>query len=58
MSWILDQMVQIWGNNASWSLDKNNNPHEAGFLKLDCSKASKTVMESKMGFKIHFRIDY
>jgi len=40
VSWILDQMVTSWGNNASWSLDKNNNPHEAGFLKLDCSKAS------------------
>ena len=41
VSWILDQMVTHWGTNASWSLDKNNNPHEAGFLKLDCSKACK-----------------
>ena len=39
VSWVLDEMVTHWGNNASWSLDKNNNPHEAGFLKLDCSKA-------------------
>ena len=39
VSWILDKMVTYWGNNASWNLDKNNNPHEAGFLKLDCSKA-------------------
>lgn len=30
-------------NNASWSLDKNNNPHEAGFLKLHCSKASNRL---------------
>ena len=43
VSWILDQMVISWGNNASWSLDKNNNPHEAGFLKLDCSKASNRL---------------
>jgi len=43
VSWILDQMVTSWGNNASWSLDKNNNPHEAGFLKLDCSKASNRL---------------
>jgi len=43
VSWILDQMVKVWGNNASWSLDKNNNPHEAGFLKLDCSKASQKL---------------
>ena len=40
VSWILDQMVTFWGNNASWILDKKNNPHEAGFLKLDCSKAA------------------
>ena len=43
VSWILDEMVLRWGNNASWSLDKNNNPHEAGFLKLDCSKASNRL---------------
>ena len=39
VKWILDQLVNYWGTNASWTLDKNNNPHEAGFLKLDCSKA-------------------
>lgn len=43
VNWILDQMVTLWGNNASWRLDKNNNPHEAGFLKLDCSKASNRL---------------
>ena len=40
VSWILDRMVTNWGNGASWELDKNNNPHEAGYLKLDCSKAA------------------
>jgi CDP-glucose 4,6-dehydratase len=43
VNWILDNMVKFWGNNASWNLDKNNNPHEAGFLKLDCSKASNRL---------------
>ena len=43
VSWILDEMVKNWGKNASWSLDKSNNPHEAGFLKLDCSKAHKRL---------------
>ena len=43
VSWILDQMVKGWGNKASWSIDKNNNPHEARFLKLDCSKASQKL---------------
>ena len=40
VQWILDKMVPMWGEGASWELDKNNNPHEAGFLKLDCSKAA------------------
>jgi len=40
VGWILDKMVEKWGLGASWELDKNNNPHEAGYLKLDCSKAA------------------
>jgi CDP-glucose 4,6-dehydratase len=40
VGWILEQMVEQWGGSASWELDKNNNPHEAGYLKLDCSKAA------------------
>ncbi|MFT6137618.1 MAG: CDP-glucose 4,6-dehydratase [Cyclobacteriaceae bacterium] len=41
--WILDKMVAKWGDGATWELDKNNNPHEAGFLKLDCSKAANRL---------------
>ena len=40
VSWILDKMVTKWGKGATWSLDNNDNPHEAGYLKLDCSKAA------------------
>lgn len=43
VSWILDKMVMAWGDDASWVLDNNNNPHEAGFLKLDCSKAASKL---------------
>lgn len=39
VSWILDAMVSKWGEGASWELDQNAHPHEAGFLKLDASKA-------------------
>lgn len=39
VNWILETMIKQWGDGANWELDKNNNPHEAGFLKLDCSKA-------------------
>lgn len=43
VDWILNKMVINWGTDASWKLDKNNNPHEAGFLKLDCSKAANRL---------------
>ena len=55
VSWILDQMVIFWGNNARWSLDKNNNPHEAVFLKLDCSKAS-TRLKWKPKWNLQFTL--
>jgi CDP-glucose 4,6-dehydratase len=37
--WIVDQMVNSWGNDASWVKDVGNHPHEANYLKLDISKA-------------------
>lgn len=40
VEWILNNIVNNWGAGASWQLDKNSNPHEAEFLKLDCSKAA------------------
>jgi len=43
VNWILDKMVTNWGKGASWELDKKNNPHEAGYLKLDCSKAASKL---------------
>ena len=38
VSWILDQMVSKW-QGARWQLDEAAHPHEAGYLKLDISKA-------------------
>jgi CDP-glucose 4,6-dehydratase len=32
-------MVQFWGSNASWKLDPDPGAHEAGYLKLDASRA-------------------
>jgi CDP-glucose 4,6-dehydratase len=39
VSWIAEQMTAFWGNGASWVLDKSPSPHEAGYLKLDSSRA-------------------
>ena len=43
VGWILEKMTQKWGKGAHWKLDGKNNPHEAGFLKLDCSKAAQKL---------------
>jgi len=53
VNWILDQMVATWGEGAGWELDQNNNPHEAGFLKLDCSKAKQ-----KLHWDPRWNLDY
>jgi len=45
VDWILEEMIAKWPN-SSWKLDKNSNPHEAIFLKLDITKA-----ESKLNWK-------
>ncbi|MFN3998111.1 CDP-glucose 4,6-dehydratase [Algoriphagus sp.] len=44
VEWILDELVKVWGKGAAWELDENPQPHEARFLKLDCSKA-KTLLK-------------
>jgi CDP-glucose 4,6-dehydratase len=40
-----------WGQNTAWRVQGDDGPHEANFLKLDCSKA-KTVF----GWKPHWDI--
>jgi len=52
VDWILDKMISKWPD-SSWELDQNSNPHEAGFLKLDISKA-----ESKLGWKPVWELSY
>ncbi|MFH2089063.1 MAG: CDP-glucose 4,6-dehydratase [Pseudomonadota bacterium] len=39
VQWIVEQLTQLWGEGASWEVDTNPQPHEAHYLKLDCSKA-------------------
>lgn len=39
VEWIIERMTQEWGAGASWRLDGKEHPHEATYLKLDCSKA-------------------
>jgi len=42
VDWILNHMVNQWPG-SSWHLDDNAHPHEAGYLKLDISKAKSRL---------------
>jgi len=39
VQFIVEKMVEQWGSGARWQLDGSDHPHEANYLKLDCSKA-------------------
>ena len=39
VEWISNKICEQWGNGASYEIDKTPQPHEANYLKLDCSKA-------------------
>jgi CDP-glucose 4,6-dehydratase len=39
VSWIVEHLRNLWGEGSAWELDAMLRPHEAAFLKLDCSKA-------------------
>jgi len=39
VSWMVERMVELWGEDASWNLNHEHQPHEAHFLKLDTCKS-------------------
>ena len=39
VQWIVEHFTRLWGDEAGWELDRSDHPHEAHYLKLDCSKA-------------------
>ncbi|HZG86172.1 CDP-glucose 4,6-dehydratase [Paenibacillus sp.] len=43
VEWIVRKLCEKWPDSAGYNVDNNPHPHEANFLKLDCSKA-KTVL--------------
>jgi CDP-glucose 4,6-dehydratase len=43
VGWIVEQMAALWGNDAQWQIDHGEHPHEANYLKLDCSKAKSQL---------------
>jgi CDP-glucose 4,6-dehydratase len=39
VEWIVQRMCSQWGEGARFEIDAGEHPHEAHYLKLDCSKA-------------------
>ncbi len=39
VSWLVQALTNLWGEDASWKTDSIQHPHENTYLKLDCSKA-------------------
>ena len=48
---LVELFCSSWGDGASWRVQGDGGPHEANFLKLDCTK-SKTVLEWKPNWNI------
>lgn len=44
VEWITREICKLWGDGAHYEVDTNPQPHEANYLKLDCSKA-KAVLD-------------
>jgi CDP-glucose 4,6-dehydratase len=44
VEYIVENLVKKWGDGASYKVHENKtNPHEAHFLKLDCTKSQKIL---------------
>jgi CDP-glucose 4,6-dehydratase len=53
VEWIVDALVRRWGDGASWRLDDAAHPHEARYLKLDCSKA-----RGRLAWRPHWNLEH
>ena len=49
---LVDMFVKQWGEDLRWSNKYDGGPHEANFLKLDCSK-----IKSIFGWKPHWNLE-
>ena len=49
---IVERLAALWGHGAAWRLDAGDHPHEAAYLKLDCSKA-----HAQLGWRPHWGLD-
>lgn len=53
---LVDLFVKHWGNGLKWTNKCDRGPHEANFLKLDCSKL-KTTFDWKPHWNLEVAVD-
>ena len=61
VGWIVEKMVKFWGDNASWTLDADPGVHEAGYLKLDASRARAELAwhpRLRLETTLHWLVDW
>ena len=61
VGWIVERMTQFWGGNASWVLDEDPGVHEAGYLKLDASRARAELTwhpRLRLETTLHWLVDW
>jgi len=61
VGWIVEKMVQFWGDKASWTLDADPGVHEAGYLKLDASRARAELAwhpRLRLETTLHWLVDW
>jgi CDP-glucose 4,6-dehydratase len=52
VGWIVQRMCSQWQGDASYVIDAGDHPHEANYLKLDCSKA-----KGELGWKPRWSLE-
>ena len=53
---LTELFCKAWGSGATWQVQHDKGPHEANFLKLDCSK-SKAVLGWKPKWNIEMAVE-
>jgi CDP-glucose 4,6-dehydratase len=43
VSKVVEYLIKLWGEGATWELDTTHKLHEANYLRLDCSKAKSML---------------
>jgi CDP-glucose 4,6-dehydratase len=52
VQWLVERLAALWGEKAAWQADPAQHPHEAGLLRLDCSKA-----RTRLGWRPRLDLD-